>query len=371
MTRKRSATLLYGVGVAIVAVIVLLVLHRVLERRRLERAETAERQRAAAGGTRVLVARVEKTERGRRVTLPGDVRPFRQATLYAKVSGYVKSMEVDKGDKVRQGQLLATLESPETDEQVLAAKASLRTRRQVADRYRHLVGPGVVSRQDFDQASGDLKVASAQFGQALALERYKSIRAPFDGIVTARYVDPGALLPAATGATASAQALVEVTDMKRVRIYVYLGQPDASFVSERTPVEITSDAHPGNSQRGQVTRIARALDPRTRTMLTEIDLDNQQDWFYPGLFVRVTLELDAPPSLVIPSDAVFLRNGKPEVAVIAGGQAKFTSIVTGYDNGHQVIVESGLGEGQLVGMHVGDEISDGARVQPGLAPSQR
>ncbi len=363
MNAPRSTTILYLVGGTAVAGAGLLGVHMAHERRSLEQAQSSEQQKLAAHGVRVLAARAGRTPPGRLVTLPGDVRPFRQATLYAKVSGYVKRITVDKGDRVRQGQLLATLESPETDQQVLAARANLATRRRLADRNGALVGPGVVSRQDYDQSKGDLDVATAQLGQARALEQYEVIRAPFAGVVTARYVDDGALLPAATGATASAQPLVEITDMSSVRVYVYLGQPDASFVREGTPVEITSDAHPGNSQRSSVTRIARQLDPRTRTMLTEIDLDNQDNWFYPGLFVRVTLSLVTPPALVVPSEAVFLRGGKPHVAVIAEGHAKFTPIVTGDDDGKQVRVESGLTDGQVVGLHIGDEVSDGARVE--------
>jgi RND family efflux transporter MFP subunit len=202
-----------------------------------------------------------------------------------------------------------------------------------------------------------------------ALEAYEFISAPFQGIVTARYVDPGALLPAATAATASAQPLLEVTDMSRVRVYVYLGQPDASFVRDDTPVELSSDVHPGQVLPAKVARISRELDPRTRTMLTEIDLDNQNDWLYPGLYLQVTLSLETPPALMVPSDAVFIRDGKPHVALIEQGRARFVPVVTGEDDGREIRLLGGVREGQMVALHIGDEVSDGVRVRAVPAPS--
>jgi RND family efflux transporter MFP subunit len=362
-TARRPATLLYVFGLSIVALAGLFAFRFVGARRGAEAAEASARQHDLAEGTRVLVARVAPLPPGRTLTLPGEVHAWKQATLYAKVSGYVKRMTVDKGDRVKEGQLLATLESPETDQAVLSAKAALATKRLVAERYKQLAPKGIISQQELDTASGDLAVAEAELARTAALEGYEAIRAPFDGVVTARFVDPGALLPAATGSTSSAQPLVEVTDMSRVRIYVYLGQGDAPFVKEGTPAKLDTEAHPGQSIDAMVTRITRELDEKTRTMLTEIDVDNQSTWVYPGLYVHVSMKLDTPPALAIPADAVFLRDGKPVVAVVDGGKARFTPIETGDDDGKVVRVLSGLKEGDLVALHVGDEVSDGSPVQ--------
>ncbi len=361
---RRASALLYGFGTVAVAAMCLAVLVTVTQRHASVSAEAAERQRTTAAGPVVLVAPAQRLPPGRSVTLPGEVKPWRQAELYGTVSGYVQRMLVDKGDSVKQGQLLATLESPETDQQVLSARADLATKRLIADRYQHLAPQGVVSQQELDQAGGNLTMAQAELARIGALGGYESIRAPFDGIVTARFVDPGALIPAATGSTSSAQPVLEVTDMSRVRVYVYLGQSDAPFVREGTPVKLQSDAHPGETLDATVTRITRELDARTRTMLTEIDVDNARGWAYPGLYVRVSMTLDNPSELGVPADAVFIRDGKPVVAVVEGGRARFTSIEAGDDDGRVVRVLSGLREGDLVALHIGDEISDGAVVQP-------
>jgi RND family efflux transporter MFP subunit len=361
---RRSAAVLYVFGLTVVVIAGLFAFRFVGAKRGAEAAEASARQHDLAEGTRVLVARVAPLPAGRTVTLPGEVHAFKQATLYAKVSGYLKRMNVDKGDTVRKGQILATLESPETDQAVLSAKAALATKRLVADRYKQLAPKGVVSQQELDTASGDLAVAEAELARTTALEDYETIRAPFDGIVTARFVDPGALLPAATGSTSSAQPLVEVTDMSRVRIYVYLGQGDAPFVKEGTAAKVDTEAHPGQPVDAAVTRITRELDEKTRTMLTEIDVDNKTAWVYPGLYVHVTMKLETPPALAIPADAVFLRDGKPVVVVVDGGKARFTPIETGDDDGRVVRVLSGLKEGDVVALHVGDEVSDGSPVQP-------
>jgi membrane fusion protein (multidrug efflux system) len=361
---RRGTVLLYVVGIGVAAATALVAARVVHGRSDAVSADAAQRVQEVSAGPRVVVGKVRNLPPGRKLTLPGEVHAWRQATLFAKVSGYVKRMLVDKGDVVRDGQLIATLESPETDQQVLSAKASLATRKLIADRYDKLAPQGVVSQQELDQASGNLQVGKADFARASALEGYEAIVAPFGGIVTARFVDVGALLPAATGSTTGAQPVVEITDMNVVRIYVYPGQGDAQFVRDDMPVKLESDGRPGEIRDAKVTRTSHALDPKTRTMLTEIDVDNKDRWVLPGVFVRVWMDIDAPSTLVVPAEAVFLREGKPMVAVVEDGHAHFTAIEAGDDDGKVVRVVSGLKEGQEVALHVGDEISDGAPVQP-------
>ena len=368
---RRSGALLYVLGALAVGATVVLAGVVATERLAAQGAERSTRIHAAAAGVPVLVVAAAELPPGRMVSLPGEVKPWRQATLFGKVSGYVERMLVDKGDTVKQGQLLATLESPETDQQILSARADLATKKLVADRYTHLAPQGVVAQQELDQASGSLAVAQTELARVAALGGYQSIRAPFDGVVTARFVDPGALIPAATGSTSSAQPVFEVTDMTRVRIYVYLGQSEAQFVREGTPVKLATDAHPGDVIDATVTRLTRELDTRTRTMLTEIDVDNARRWAYPGLFVRVSMKVESPAELGVPADAVFLKEGRPEVAVVAGGHARFQPIVVGDDDGRIVRILSGLHEGDLVALHAGDEVTDGAPVQAIQAPAAK
>ena len=359
-----AARRLYIGGVLLVGVVLAFGLLALQQRREALAAERAARAHQEQQGFPVLTARVVAAGGSRTVTLPGDVRAFRQVTLYAKVSGYLREIRVDKGDAVAQNALIGVLESPETDQQVLAVEADLAVKQQLEGRYRGLVGRGVVSQQEMERAHADVEAARAELARLQALKAYEMVRAPFAGTITARYVDPGALLPAATGATQSAQPIVDLADMTHLRIFVYVAQSEAPYVRDHDVVQIRGDDDAGLQLEASITRISRALDPRTRTMLAEIDLDNADGAIYPGLFVRVTLQVRSPAGLSIPADAVVMRQGKPQVAVIEQGVAHFRSVRLGDDDGHVVRVLGGLQAGEVVGLHVGDEISEGAAVRP-------
>ena len=187
-------------------------------------------QKELAQGPTVRAARVEMAAADRVVSLPAEVRAEMHATLYAKVSGYVKEVTVDKGDRVSKGQVVAVLESPDLDEQLRSAEAELSLRKQQLARALRLVGSGYVSHDQREQIEEAVKVAQANVVRARVQKDYQFLRAPFDGTVTARYADPGALLPAATGSTSSAQPLLEIAQVDRLRLALQLGQDDASRV---------------------------------------------------------------------------------------------------------------------------------------------
>src|SRR3989442_472212 len=192
--------------------------------------QTEALQKELAQGPVVRVARIELAPADRVVSLPAEVRAEQRATLYAKVSGYVKKVSVERGDRVRKGQVLATLESPDLEAQVASAQAELTFRRQQLARVERLAPSGRVSVQDREAAEEGVKVARAALARAQVQGDYQVLRAPFDGTITARYADPGALLPAATGSTSSAQPLLEVAQLDRLRIARPLGQEDAARV---------------------------------------------------------------------------------------------------------------------------------------------
>jgi RND family efflux transporter MFP subunit len=297
------------------------------------------------------------------VNLPGEVKANAQATLYAKVSGYLKEIRVDKGDHVKAGQLLATLESPDAQQQVAAARVELENRQQLARRAHTLSDTGVMSRQEEENATAAEKVSNAGLTRARALESYTEIRAPFAGVVTTRYVDPGALLPAATGSTQSAQPVVDIADIGTLRVYVYLGQDDAALVKVGDKATVSLDALPGEPITAQVSRVSRNLDPRTRTMLTEVDIDNASERLYPGEFVHVAVTLHGPSRPLIPSEALISRGDKLFVAVIAAGKAHLTPITAGGDDGKAVQVITGLHGGEQVALSAAGELTEGASVQ--------
>jgi RND family efflux transporter MFP subunit len=295
--------------------------------------------------------------------LPGDVRGFLQSTVYAKIAGYVKSVRVDKGDHVDEGQILGVLESPEIDQQVAAAEADVAVKRRTFERFQQLVKKDFVSVQEFETARAQYEVSLATVKQAKALRAYETLRAPFAGVVTARYVDPGALIPAATGSSESALPLVEIADLRRLRVLVFVQQDAAPFVHAGDEVTIRVDEQPDLCIAAPVSRCAQALDPRTRTMLCEIWLANQSR-LYPGTFVHVTFHLAAPRTPVIDSGALVLRNHKPSVAVVRDGRIHFVPVRPGLDDGKTVQIVEGLQVGERIALAPPAELAENDIVQP-------
>lgn len=360
---KKGSFALYLLGLVAVAAAFAGVFLLAMGRRTAEAAEAKARKAEVAAGPFVKVVPVEVTSEGRTVTLPGEVRAFEQTTLYAKVSGYLKDIRVDKGDRVKKDQLLATLESPDADQQVAAAQADLENKRAQSHRSGDLAKKGIVSTQQAENDEAAVKVAGAALERAKALKAYEEIRAPFAGIVTARYADPGALLPAATGSTQSAQPVLEVSDMDKLRIYVYLGQADAASVRDGDAATVTADGAAGEPIQAQVTRISRALDPRTRTMLSEIDVDNRDARLYPGEFVHVKLVLSGRPHPRVPSQALIAHGDKLSVAVVKDGRAHLVPVTVGQDDGQTVEVLSGLSGGEQVAINAASQVAEGSPVR--------
>ena len=323
--------------------------------------ELEKRKQDVAAGPFVRVAKVQLAPAQRSVTLISEVRANLRATIYAKVSGYVKEIRVDKGDAVQKGQVLATLESPDADQALEAARTDLALRNQLLARTKALAPSGVATQVELEQAEANQRSAQAQVARALANKAYEVLRAPFAGVVTARYVDPGALLPAATGSTQSAQPLIELAQLDRLRIAVQLGQEDAAEVRVGDAVQIALPS--GEPLKARVSRLSRALDLKTRTMLAEVDLVKPPEGLLPGSFAPVTLTLQGQPKPLIPAEALISREGKLLVAVVEGGKIHLVPIRTGVDDGRTVEVLSGLRGGELVALNLGGDARDGAPVQ--------
>jgi len=359
---RRPAALLLWLALAVLATAAAVVLLHLHQRRALSR-EASRRAQVLEQGPQVFVTPVRLAPGGRDVTLPADVRAFLQATVYAKVAGYVDSVRVDKGDRVHRGQLLGVIASPEVDQQVAAALSDAAIRRRTYERYRQLVGKEYVSRQDYETMEAQYQVSLANLRQVRALQTYKQLRAPFDGVVTARYVDPGALIPAATGGTGGATPLVDVADLRRLRITLFVQQDVAPFVNEGDPATIVEDQRPDRKISARVSRFARSIDPRSRAMLCEIWIDNEHQ-LYPGAFVHVTLRLSGPPPLVVPSSALLLRDDRTVVAVVRGSRVTFVPVQTGLDDGRTVQILAGVQAGELVAVDLPSEVGEGSVVRP-------
>ncbi len=350
---------------------------------------------AQAGSTKapVGVVTVERRNLVRKITLPGTLVAFNEATLYGKVAGYVKTIRVDKGDTVRLGQTLAVLEAPEMVKEVDQAQAnyrealaSLNRAKAEADlqaatykRYRevHDKDPDAISKQELDEyrsksevadaevklAEARVETASANHGRLVALNQYASITAPFSGVVTARYVDPGALIQAATSSM-QGQPVVTIQDFDTTRVYVSVPEIDVPFIHRGTPASLTTAAYPGKIFKAAVTHIAEALDPSTRTMKTEIDFRNPQHILRPGMYGDVLLEIEKLPNALVISDAALVVEGSRKfIWVVRDGTAHRVQVETGLDDGAQVEIRSGLSGGEQVVVAGKDGLAQGRPVQ--------
>ena len=250
-----------------------------------------ERVRAAeiAAGPQVKTAKIIPSPGEHVITLIGETRPYQEATLYAKVSGYLKTVKVDKGDLVKQGQVLAIIESPETDQGYEAAMADNKNKQAIAMRMNTLLNKKLVSQQEADQSRADADVAAARYHTAEILKNYEVLRAPFPGTVTARYADPGSLVQNATNSQSSALPVVTVSTIDHLRVDVFVDQHDAIYVEKDEAIEITLTDRPGFKIEGKVSRVSGELDPRTKMLLTEIDLKNDKHDLVAGSFVQVAL----------------------------------------------------------------------------------
>jgi RND family efflux transporter MFP subunit len=282
-------------------------------------------------------------EIARTITLPSfRILAYQEATLYAKVSGYLKTLTVDKGDGVKEGRLLAEIEVPEllADEvQYKVESAVSRTNyERMAEARRR--APDLVIPQTVDDLRGQWEVAQAKLQRTQTLLQYARIVAPFSGVITARFVDPGAFIPAATaGSTPQSAAMVTLMDYTRVRVQVFVPEAEVPFIKNGLPVQVTVEELPGRSFPATVTRFAHALNEATKTMLTEIEMANPNGDLRPGAYASVRLEVERKPdALLVPVQALLVEKAGTFLFTVADNKAKKTPIHVGFNDGVNVEV---------------------------------
>jgi RND family efflux transporter MFP subunit len=337
----------------------------VLARERWVGRQTSDLAQQAAAGPHVLVAQVAHTPSQRILRLPATTRGFDETDIYAKVPGYLKDLKVDKGDRVRAGQMLARIESPETDQQVANFRANYQLARVTDQRDAILVSKEVIARQDYDNQHALMLQARATLSQYENLQNYEIIRAPFDGIITARNVDPGHLVPAATAATTQTSAIVSIARLKPLRVFTYVPQNVALFMKNGNPATIAVNEYPGREFTGSITRHPEALAPDSRTMLVEVDLPNDDLSLYPGMYGMAKFVVSIPSGAPqVPDDALVFRDNRVYVPLVRGNRLHLAEVALGYDNGVSVQVISGVGYDDLVALNVGQAAREGEPVQP-------
>jgi RND family efflux transporter MFP subunit len=363
--RRRGSVLLYLVGIVIVLIAAVMAFLLFTRQRTDVQAATQQLTTEGQKGPTVEVTTARKVAGSATLRLIGEARPFQSAILYAKVSGYLRSINVDKGDSVRANQVVAVIESPETDKQYQAAVADAHNKELISNRAATLVKKEMISKQDADSAEADAAVSKANLEQVGELKSYEQLRAPFGGTVTARYADPGALIQNAATSQTSALPLVEISETSRLRIYVYVDQAHAPFVRKGDTVTILDQAQPNLKLEAHVTRTSGAIDPKTRTLLVEIDVQNPQNRILAGSFVEAELKVQTPRYVEVPSDALIVRGNQTVVAVVTSDNTiKFTQVAVAEQTGETARLLAGLEEGDRVARNLGDRVAEGGKVQP-------
>jgi len=364
-TAKPSGKLFAAGWIGVIAVAVLATAGMVLARELWIGRQTSELAHKAALGPHVLVAQVGRTPATRDIKLPATTRGFDETEIYAKVPGYIRSIKVDKGDRVHAGELLALIESPETDQQVRNAQAAYRIAKLTDDRNQVLVRQAVISQQMADESHATMMQSKATLAQSVALQTYERVTAPFDAIVTARNVDPGHLIPEATGSTGVADAILSISRTKPLRVYTYVPQNIAPFVRNGDRATITVNEYPERQFTGSITRHPEALAPDSRTMLVEVDLPNTDGALLPGMYGSAEFVVSVPEgALLVPDDALIFRDGKVFVPIVKDNVLHLAQVKLGYDNGIAVEVANGIDPGALVALNVGQSAREGETVQP-------
>jgi RND family efflux transporter MFP subunit len=326
----------------------------------------------------VVVDKPELGEPSQEIVLPGNMFAYVDSPIYARTDGYLEKWYFDIGAHVRKGQLLATIASPEVDQQLAQAKAELLTAeanaryaKQQAQRYTDLLAQNAVAKQDTEnfvtqQASTNTQVTSAQ-ANVDRLEQmvgFEKIYAPFSGVVTARDVDIGTLINAGSG-TSGGREMFHMDDEHIMRVYVNVPQVDSPNCTPGTPAYLTLNEFPGRKFQGKVVRTARAIDPTSRTLLVEVDVPNADGPLVPGAYTEVHFGVKVvKQTLILPvSTLLFRQEGLRVVTVVNGNKAKLVPITIGQNDGRVVQVIEGLQPDDLVVQNPPDSIVDGETVR--------
>lgn len=312
------------------------------------------------------------------VLLPGNIQAFTDTPIYARTNGYLKRWYFDIGARVKAGQLLADIDTPETDQQLQQAKADLDTAQAnyklaetTATRWQFLLKSLSVSQQETDEKVGDLNAKKAMVDAAASnvrrledLQSYEKVFAPFDGVITARNVDVGDLINSGASTTPSnARELFHLAATGRLRVFVNVPEVYDRAAASGVRASLTLDEFPGRTFSGTVTRNSNAIDPASRTLLAEVDVDNPTGELLPGGYVMVHLKAPGRAvALTIPANTMLFRAEGLRVGVVRNGHAQLVPITIGRDFGDSVEVVHGLSTLDQVIVNPSDALEPGAEV---------
>jgi len=324
----------------------------------------------------VLVGKPVIGEPSQELVLPGNMQAFTDSPIYARTNGYLKKWYFDIGARVRKGQLLAVIESPEIDQELVQAKADLATAQANAHnaqiqsvRYQDLLKSNAVSAQDTDTFTTQAKSTDTQVQSALAnvqrlqqLVGFENVYAPFDGTVTVRNVDIGTLINAGAGNSPGSE-LFHLAAEGVLRVYVNVPQVYSVATVPGVTATLTLGEFPGRTFTGKIVRTAKAIDLTSRTLLVEVDVDNRKGELFPGAYAQVHFKLNnTHPAMIVPVSTLMFRSEGLRVAVVEDNKARLVPITIGRDDGRTVEVIQGLNDSDEVIQNPPDSLIDGETV---------
>jgi RND family efflux transporter MFP subunit len=376
-SKPSSPWLLFGLA-AIVLVLGIVIYSGIHERAHAESRLGISTERAAVPTVNVI----EPSSAGlvQEVVLPGNTQAFNDTPIYARTNGYLNHWYVDIGAHVKQGQLLADIDTPEVDQQLEQARADLKNAQaneQLAEitaaRWQNLLKTNSVSKQETDQAVSDLSARQASVDSMTAnvhrleqLQSFEKVYAPFAGVITARNTDIGALINAGAGGVP--QELFHMAAVNKLRVYVAVPEVDSLAAQTGAKATLTLDEFPGETFEGTIVRDSDSIDSATRTLNVEVDVNNAQDRIKTGAYAFVHLKLPqsahaSAQSLTVPANTLLFRSEGLRVGVVRNGHAELTPIKIGRDFGATVEVVAGLHATDQVIVSPSDSLTSGTPVQ--------
>jgi RND family efflux transporter MFP subunit len=303
------------------------------------------------------------------ITLPADLRSQHETELFARVNGFVQSWKADIGQRVRRGQVLATITTPELDQQIAQAQANLALARTSFGRLQSVSLPGAISKQELDAGQAQYLAQQAVVKQLQAQRSFRQVIAPFNGTVTQRNVDVGTLV---TGGNAVGSQLFKVEQTDTLRAFVDVPQNFVRSIKRGLQANVIVPEFPNKPFKGVVSRDAEALDPQTRTLRTEVRLPNRNGQLRPGTYGQVRFKLpQTAPSILISANALVPSGTEQKVAMVQDGKIHYQNIVVSRDFGSNLEVTQGLKGGELLVINPGENLTEGLEVDTKMAEAPK
>ena len=363
------------IGMIVVAAIVAgVVIFGVMARRGTE--SSLAKETAASAIPSVNVVYPTPSNLSSEIALPGNTQAFMDTPIYSRTNGYLRSWFFDIGARVRKGQLMALIETPEVDQQLQVAQADLKSAQANLDlanttssRYQNLLKTNSVSKQETDVAMSDAAAKKAAVDASMAnvrrleqLQSFEKVYAPFDGIVTARNTDVGRLISA--GQNTTPQELFHLAAIGKIRVYAAVPQAYAAAVKDGGKATLTLDEYPGRSFEGTIARNSNAIDQASRTLNVEVDVDNPKGELLPGAYVFVHIKVpEHAANLMVPSNTLLFRSEGLRVGVVRNDRVQLVPVKIGRDAGATVEIASGLTPNDAVILDPSDSLTSGQEVQ--------